>query len=117
MQRQVKGLQAEYERVTSAPKADAKGGDLAAEEAAALKKTVDRLIAEKEALHSGKEAAEAAAKTAEARVTAMVAQIKGFDKEFDRLLDENKALKKQVAAAQATGGGGGHVDLPSKKDD
>ncbi|GFR46068.1 hypothetical protein Agub_g7497 [Astrephomene gubernaculifera] len=136
MQRQVKGLQAEYERVTAASKAqgadNAGGGGggntrLAVEEAAALKKTVDRLIAEKQQLQSSADDAEKAAQSAEARVTAMVAQIKGFDKEFDRLLDENKALKARVQQLQqpaassslfgglmggpaATGGAGGKKD-------
>ncbi|GLC40106.1 hypothetical protein PLESTB_000882600 [Pleodorina starrii] len=112
MQRQVKGLQAEYDRVTSAGAAkDGPAGSsssgvaaslaaAAAEEATALKKTVDRLIAEKQQLQAAAEAAEAAAKSSEARVTAMVSQIKGFDKEFDRLLDENKVLKAQMQRTQ-----------------
>lgn len=54
---QVKGLQTEYERVTKADKAGAGAGagtgSLAAEEAAALKKTLDRVIGEKEQLQVG----------------------------------------------------------------
>ncbi|KAG2493177.1 hypothetical protein HYH03_008598 [Edaphochlamys debaryana] len=122
MQRQVKGLQAEYNRVTSTPAkgaavaagdagasagAEGPAASLAAEEAAALKKTVDKLIAEKQRLQAAEEEAEKAAKAAQARVTAMVSQIKGFDKEFDRLLDENKALKAKLAMQQGAGAGPG----------
>ncbi|KAG2436313.1 hypothetical protein HXX76_006624 [Chlamydomonas incerta] len=128
MQRQVKGLQTEYERVTKADKAGGGGGatsSLAAEEAAALKKTLDRVIGEKEQLQAASEAAEKAAKAAEAKVTAMVSQIKGYDKEFDRMLDENKALKARLAQ-QAAGAAAGAAaanaaaavgPIPSKKDD
>lgn len=122
MTRQVQGLQAEYKRVTAdLPAAGVKDGGsaatpaaaggaaaaLAAEEAAALRKTVDRLIAEKQELQAAAEAAEKAAKASEAKVTAMVSQIKGFDKEFDRLLDDNKALRARLQQAQAQAAGAG----------
>ncbi|EFJ46447.1 hypothetical protein VOLCADRAFT_105587 [Volvox carteri f. nagariensis] len=137
MQRQVKGLQAEYDRVTSTDKAaegKSTAATAAADEAAALKKTLDKLIAEKQQLQAAVEAAEGAAKTADARVTAMVSQVKkrhpisgfflsltapglqpnllpccrndcvlpyqGYDSEFDRLRDENTALRLQLQRVQ-----------------
>ncbi|GIL66217.1 hypothetical protein Vafri_19824 [Volvox africanus] len=125
MQRQVKGLQAEYERVTASADKTAAGAatsSLAGEEAAALKKMVDKLIAEKQQLEAAVEVAEAAAKTADARVTAMVAQVKGYDTEFDRLRDENTGLRQQLqrqqpgATATSTSGVAAML-VPNKKDD
>jgi uncharacterized protein YdcH (DUF465 family) len=61
-------------------------------------------------------AAEKAKAAAEARVDAMLSQIKGFDKEYDRVLEENKQLQRRLAQVDA-----GHVSAGfkevSKKDD
>ncbi|GIM02467.1 hypothetical protein Vretimale_7316 [Volvox reticuliferus] len=128
LQRQVKGLQAEYERVTRTgiatssdkPAAGAAVSNLAAEEAAALKKMADKLIAEKQQLQAAVEVAEAAAKTADARVMAMVSQVKGYDTEFDRLRDENTALRQQLQRQQpgvTAASGVAATAVPNKKDD
>lgn len=52
---------------------------------------------EKCTLESRAAAAEEAKKSAETRVTAMVAQAKGMDAEYDRLLEENKLLTRRLA--------------------
>mmetsp|Transcript_27065 Transcript_27065/g.68798 ORF Transcript_27065/g.68798 Transcript_27065/m.68798 type:complete len:249 (-) Transcript_27065:83-829(-) len=119
MQRQVKGLQAEYQRVTEKPKG-AEGEDTGAagdSEADALKKKVDKLIGEKTKLQEAGEAAEKAKAAAEASVTAMKSQLKGFDAEYDRVREENAFLKRKLAGhgdpqylAEVQGNVGGKKD-------
>ncbi|MEW5316262.1 MAG: hypothetical protein WDW38_007643 [Sanguina aurantia] len=127
--KRVSGLQAHYAQEEQAKGKGAsgaagpagQGGSAAAaaaaagEEGAALRKTVDKLIKEKQALQEEAERCAAATKTANAKADALLAQIKGFDKEYDRLLDENKLLKHR----QAVGGGAGgtHEAAPRRKDD
>lgn len=106
MKRQVKGLQTEYQRVTSV--LDTKGNESKVagavglpagglpSEAEALKKQVDRLIAEKDRLQLVAEEAAKSKNTAEASVVAMKSQLKGFDAQFDRILEENKLLKRKL---------------------
>lgn len=44
--------------------------------------------------------------------------LQGFDKEYDRLLDENKLLRhKQAVSGGNVGGGGAYEAPPRKKDD
>ncbi|KAG1653047.1 hypothetical protein FOA52_000723 [Chlamydomonas sp. UWO 241] len=100
MQRQTKGLQAEYERMT---KSGALGGGDDGE-AAALKAKVDRLIREKAEQQGASDASARAQAGAEAKVDALLSQIKGFDKEYDRVLEENKMLQRRLAQLDATGG-------------
>ncbi|KAJ9518434.1 hypothetical protein QJQ45_018455 [Haematococcus lacustris] len=114
MQRQVKGLQAEYARATAtptpSPAAAGAGGapsqsgqgsldSQAGAEAGVLKKQLDKAIADKMALQVAREAAEKAQQSAEASVAAMKSQLKGFDKEYDRVLEENAFLKRRLAGA------------------
>lgn len=73
---QVKGLQAEYERVTAKPSEGqgASTGDVS--EASLLKGKLDRLIREKGEQQAALEAAEKAKVTAEAKVEAMLKQVR-----------------------------------------
>ncbi|GBF87441.1 hypothetical protein Rsub_00152 [Raphidocelis subcapitata] len=99
LQRQAKGLQAEYARATGAAASGAApGGD----EAARLRGRVDALIREKGALQETVDEALAAKKGALAQVEAISAQSKGLEREYDRLLSEHDALRRDHA--QATGG-------------
>lgn len=104
-QRQVKGLQTEYERVTkgdsasgakSLGSADMTPLEDTPSETEALKKQLDRLIAEKDAMQVTMEAAAKAKATAEASVVAMQSQLKGFDNHIDRVLEENQHLKRKL---------------------
>ena len=103
MKRQVKGMQSEYERVTSSsappPPASKQGGgglDIADE----WRRKVEERTQLKVEHSSLLEAAVKARASAEAKAEALLSQVKGYDREFDRLLDENKMLK----AAQGQGG-------------
>eukprot|EP00803_Ostreobium_quekettii_P000217 evm.model.scf_434.1 EVM.evm.TU.scf_434.1 scf_434:701-4129(-) len=92
--KQVKGLQEEYNRMSNEAK-----------ESGALSR------AEKETLLGRVSAAEEAKRSAETRVEAMISQAKGMDKEYDRLLDENNKLKRQLPQFQSS-----HLGYGSKKD-
>mmetsp|Transcript_31470 Transcript_31470/g.70061 ORF Transcript_31470/g.70061 Transcript_31470/m.70061 type:complete len:249 (-) Transcript_31470:7-753(-) len=119
MKRQVKGLQTEYERVTAKP-ASGQGaaGSGPASEAEEWKRKVDKLIREKGEMQDSVDAANKGKAAAEARVEAMLKQIKGFDAEYDRVLDENKQLKRRLAQVDPAQAGGQHgVQEGSKKDD
>ena len=63
------------------------------------------------------DAAEKAKVVAEARVEAMLSQIKGFDKEYDRVLDENKQLQRRLAQVDAGHAGAAAFKELNKKDD
>lgn len=106
LQRQAKGLQAEYNRATSAA---AGGGPGAAgdDEAARLKSRVDSLIREKDGLQAAAEAAEAAKRSAEAKVEAIQGQSKGLEREYDRLLAEHDRLRRDYEQAIGGRAGGG----------
>lgn len=93
MLKQVKGLQTEYNRVTTGPsEADSGTG-----EAGALKNKLQQLEDQNKHLKDAADEAQATAASAEARVSAMVAQVKGMDKEYDRLLAENAQLQRLLA--------------------
>jgi len=79
------------------------GGASAGEsEAAALKSKVDKLIRDKQEQQDAIDAAQKAKSVADAKVEALLSQIKGFDKEYDRVLDENKGLQRRLAQLDAT---------------
>ena len=115
MKRQVKGLQAEYERVTSsanpapapAPPAKPSGGGGGFDVGEEWRRKVEELTVEREEQKALLDAAVRAKSTAEAKTEALLSQVKGYDREFDRLLDENKALKAAAA------GGGARVSVAS----
>jgi hypothetical protein len=73
---QVKGLQAEYERVTAKPSEGQGGGAGDVSEVVLLKGKLDKLIREKGEQQAALEAAEKAKATAEAKVEAMLKQVR-----------------------------------------
>ncbi|KIZ04873.1 hypothetical protein MNEG_3089 [Monoraphidium neglectum] len=107
LQRQAKGLQAEYTRATSSKAAGGGGDGGGGDEAARLRGQVDALIREKAALQAAADEAAAARRGAQAQVEAMRDQSKGLEREYDRLLAEHDRLRRDYD--QATGGriGGG----------
>ncbi|GAX75945.1 hypothetical protein CEUSTIGMA_g3388.t1 [Chlamydomonas eustigma] len=122
MKRQVKGLQSEYERVTNKSESgkNASSGastiDPMKSEVEQWKLKVDKLIREKCEQQALLEAADKSKAGAEAKVEAMLSQIKGFDKEYDRVLDENKKLQLRLSQVDPNGLGSSTQPI-NKKDD
>uniref|UniRef100_A0A7S1X8W0 Endoplasmic reticulum transmembrane protein n=1 Tax=Tetraselmis chuii TaxID=63592 RepID=A0A7S1X8W0_9CHLO len=107
MLKQVKGLQQEYTRVTSAPKGSSggdgkEGGDGAAEEK--LRARVNELRAQLDVAADALEVSEKARKTAEANTSAMKQQAQALEREYDRLMALKDELEAQLARVQASGG-------------
>lgn len=103
--KQFKNIQAEYDRVTSKP-ADKAGGaaaDVYGEDSV-LKRQIDSLIREKQALQAKVDEAFAAKTTADKRVDALVTQARGLEKEYDRLLSEKDDLERRLARFDANVG-------------
>lgn len=106
LKRQVKGLQAEYTRVTDQSKSSKEGAESAPVDTVDYKKQIDKMIQEKIQLQGEIDVAVKNQKTAEAKLEALLSQVKGMDREYDRLRDENSSLHNKVAQLEGAEQGG-----------
>eukprot|EP00850_Spirogloea_muscicola_P015784 SM000124S25916 [mRNA] locus=s124:64022:64910:- [translate_table: standard] len=97
LQRQAKGLDAEYKRLQQEV-ADSQDADAVTLRVRKLQEQLDEARSSKEKLQAELEARTKETRTAEANTQAIKKQVAGLQLEFDRMLDENEGLRSQLAS-------------------